>query len=253
MEANYKKEMGKNVMVIEAQNRCWSDYETQMFSYNCIRGLLRFYVLIEDGEVSFVYDVSDMETVSSHIKRKGMTRQEFGLFVIGMKRAIRGIEDYMLNESALILSPDYVFVDYECRKFRFCYVPGLKPSESGNFRDMIGTMISLIIKKEGMVSPWISSLASQLESEGFTLKDMELDGLRINIPKKCEDEPKAEENFSGEDAMSRRLKISRRMDTGESREKRRAGDRRRRREERREAGGFARRGFSRREYADIFD
>ena len=182
MEVTYNIEKNKRTMTIGAEERKWSEYETMMFDYNCIKGLLKFYVLVQDGKISFVYDISGMETVRDYIERNGMTRQEFGLFVIGMRRALRGVEDYMLNEKALILSPDYIFVDKDCRKFKFCYVPGSGCSENGGFREMIKEVLAMIIQKEGMVSPWIASLAGSLEKEGFKVTDMELDGLRINIP-----------------------------------------------------------------------
>ena len=254
MEVKYNIERNKRTMIIGAEERRWSEYETQMFNYNCIRGLLKFYVLVQDGKISFVYDISGMEPVSEHIRKHGMTRQEFGLFVIGMRRALRGVEDYMLNEKALVLSPDYIFVDKDCRKFKFCYVPGSGCSENGGFRDMIKQVLALIIKKDGMVSPWISSLATTLEKEGFKVTDMELDGLRINIPVKTETDIEPEDMDDAEvsrlGARRLRLRSERRVDSRE-----RSGRMHMRKENRvsRAAERGIRMGFRSERYADIFD
>ncbi len=216
MEVSYKKEMDKNTMIIKVDGKNWSDYETEMFYYNSIRTFLSFYVLVEDGQISFIYDTTEMESISDHIKRSGMSQREFGLFIISIRRALRGVETYMLNEKSVVFDPNYVFVDKSCRKFKFCYLPGAGNNDNGNFKDKIKSTVGQIVKKDKVISPWVANLSKRLEGDGFDLLEvpplsmLESESQFFEPPKEKKDgEEFFEENSSDKKKKVFRFKLKR--------------------------------------------
>ena len=183
MEVSYKKEMDKNTMIIKVCGKNWSDYETEMFYYNSIRTFLSFYVLVEDGQISFIYDTTEMESISDHIKRSGMSQREFGLFIISIRRALRGVETYMLNEKSVVFDPNYVFVDKSCRKFKFCYLPGAGNNDNGNFKDMIKSTVYAV--SDNNAKPIYTGSLFDISDKTFRI--IAIDGYRMAIRKESVD------------------------------------------------------------------
>lgn len=124
MEIEYKRELEKSYMIIHREKNDWEDFEIQMFLNNRIEGMVPFFLLIEDGKTGFVYDITGKQSLDIYIRRRGLKEATYEKLLCSLNRVHHSIEDYLLNENALLLTEEMIFVDNSGENFSYCYLPG---------------------------------------------------------------------------------------------------------------------------------
>ncbi|SDB01745.1 DUF6382 domain-containing protein [Eubacterium oxidoreducens] len=126
MEIRYQRDLNKSYMVIQRDGIDWEEFELRMMQQNRIPGLLEVFQMVQDQKLSFLYDISGMQSLDVYLNRNEVSRQLLEKLIFSLKQMCYRLEDYLLNEDDLVLSEETVFIKGE--ELRFVYLPG---SEQG--------------------------------------------------------------------------------------------------------------------------
>lgn len=143
MKVSYKREMRHNYMILEALEEGPESYEIKMLTENTIEGLLRFRVKQEEQGKYYYYEITSKQPLSRLLEFKEIRKEELSKLILGVGVALDHMEDHLLQESDLLLEPEYIYIEPESYKVWLCYVPGYH----GDLPAAMGKLLQFLLKK----------------------------------------------------------------------------------------------------------
>lgn len=143
MKVSYRREMKHNFMIIIPEEIVWRSYECQMMEENVIDGLLRFQTHQSDGEMLFYYEITSRQPLGRLLENRTISGEEIRRLIIGISNILDEIERFLLDESSILLEPDYIYVEPDSFRIWLCLVPGLKT----DFPEAYGDLLEYILGK----------------------------------------------------------------------------------------------------------
>ena len=119
MKTYYKNNLKQTQLILEEEGQEAIEYEILMLRDNEVPGLLKTEVRYLDNKNQYFYDISGKVSLKTLYERANMCYQDMKGLVLGLLDTMRNIHGYMLDESSLLLDPEYIFTDKE--KYYFCY------------------------------------------------------------------------------------------------------------------------------------
>ncbi len=120
MHAEYKKEMGKSYLFLEA-GQTEEEFSTQMLLENQIQGLLGFEKRSFNGEIQFFYDITGKHSLESHVREELLQEKEVRRLLQCLYCVIEELHSYFLDAGGLLMESEYIYEDD--KGFSFCYYP----------------------------------------------------------------------------------------------------------------------------------
>lgn len=143
MKVSYKREMRHNYMILEALEEGPESYEIKMLTENAIEGLLRFRVKQEEQGKYYYYEITSKQPLSRLLEFKEIRMEELSKLILGVGVALDHMEDHLLQESDLLLEPEYIYIEPESYKVWLCYVPGYH----GDLPAAMGKLLQFLLQK----------------------------------------------------------------------------------------------------------
>ena len=140
---NYKREMRHNYLILEAMEDNPESFEVRMLAGNVIEGLLRFRLKQEDRNRYYYYEITSKQPLSRLLEFREIRRDELRQLIFGIGEALGWIENYLLQESHVLLEPEYIYIEPETFHVWLCYVPGYP----GDFPAAMGRLLHYLLKK----------------------------------------------------------------------------------------------------------
>ena len=158
MEAIYKRHLNQSYMILKAGDSLREFHELEILSYNCVPGLLESETTVSDGQLQFWYDITGKQTLADYLSRRQVDGQLLGQLIEALGEVCSRLEDYLLEEAGLLLSPDYLYLDFDRRHIKFVYLPGAKEDIQAAFQ----ALMEKILQKLDHGDKWAVTVAYEL-------------------------------------------------------------------------------------------
>ncbi|WP_026526281.1 DUF6382 domain-containing protein [Butyrivibrio sp. VCD2006] len=123
MDIQYYKDAKHNYLILEADVNDENLYQYRMLENNRIDGLLPFSLRNMDECYYLYYEIDSRQSIRNRYDRKKIPYEKLVNFLSDLVETAKNLEDYLLDVSHLLLSPDTVYEDFSTGKFYFIYDP----------------------------------------------------------------------------------------------------------------------------------
>lgn len=135
--------MKHNYLILDPEDLEWDGYECRMLAANAIEGVLRFQIRQVDESIYFYYEITSRQPLSRMLDGRSLRAEELRSLVVGIARVVDRMEQYLLRESSVMLSPEYLYVDPENFRVWLCLVPGIQ----SNFPEDYAKLLEYLLGK----------------------------------------------------------------------------------------------------------
>ena len=118
MQAEYRREIDGNYLVVQVQEGQPEDYTLQMLSYNQPESFLHLKTSELNGHPVLMYEVTSMQPVGRIFERSGVGKEQMELMLNGLTLVLEDARKYLLSPSDLVLDPDHIYYDPGRKKIR---------------------------------------------------------------------------------------------------------------------------------------
>lgn len=140
MKMEYKRTWNQSLMILK-EIESYEGYETKMLEYNKIDGLLPMEQLIEDGQISYSYNITGKKALDYFLEQKNVEAELLKNLLCRCIHVCREIEKYLLNENHLLMELNTIFIDNETEEIYFCYQPGKTGFVKDSFRGLLEVLL----------------------------------------------------------------------------------------------------------------
>lgn len=126
MKISYRREMKHNYLILDSEDLEWDGYECRMLVANSIEGILRFQLRQIDEKIYFYYEITSKQPLARILEGRTIRAGELRSFIIGIAQVVDRMEKYLLKESSVMLTPEYLYIEPENFRVWFCLIPGIQ-------------------------------------------------------------------------------------------------------------------------------
>lgn len=124
LEAKYYKDLSHNYLILKSTDAAeGSRYQNKMLTGNRIRNLLSCSIRNINNEIFFYYEISSLQSIGSLYKKGGMSYKQLFNFFEYLYEASKQVKEYLLQDSYILLAPEYIYANPEGEKYYFVYFP----------------------------------------------------------------------------------------------------------------------------------
>ena len=123
INASYYKDYRHNYLIMEGKDVMTDPYQRRMITGNRIEGLLSCSERHVNGEVFLYYEITSKQNLCSLYENRRITLKQLRNFFVQLKTVGERISGFLLDESNLILNPEYIYADVETEELSFLYDP----------------------------------------------------------------------------------------------------------------------------------
>lgn len=124
VEAEFKKDMYGNYMVIKAQEGQELTYSLKMLLNNKIKGILNLDIHVADNKMEFQYDITSKQTIIAYVEHNQLGFEQLKTILMGIFFSIEQGKEFLLRENDFILTPEYIFIQSPNLEVDLCYFVG---------------------------------------------------------------------------------------------------------------------------------
>lgn len=132
LEAKFFKDYRHNYLILKCVDSGEGDsYRRNMLASNKIGRLLKCSIRNINGEAYFYYDISSKVTLENFYRNKKMTYEELKEFFEQIDMIYRNLGEYFMEETGLLIRPEYIYYDITSGKYFGLYYPcGVESNET---------------------------------------------------------------------------------------------------------------------------
>lgn len=123
INASYYKDYRHNYLIMEGKNQRTELYQCRMITDNQIEGLLPCKERHVNGDVFLYYEITSRQNLLSLFEGRKLTMKQLKNVFIHLKMVQERLSKFLLNESNLVLLPEYIYSDVETENLYFLYYP----------------------------------------------------------------------------------------------------------------------------------
>ncbi len=109
--AMHKKTLDHNYLIFHMPDECGPDYQLNMISTNDISGLLPIQPHNDEEGAWLYYDHSSLQPLSRMFESRKINEDQIRLLIGRILDIYKNLENYLLDDSHIVLCPDYLYVD----------------------------------------------------------------------------------------------------------------------------------------------
>ncbi len=173
IRVEFKREMNRNYMVAIPEGRQEAGYAIRMLSENPIPGFLPFQEKKINGDVRYYYDITSKQPLERILEYRGLTGEELKHLVSDLVFSLRQMERFLLDESQVMLKPEYIYVEPDIFKCFFCLLPGKKSDFPNILRDFSQYLLDHVNHEDGRAVILAFSIFKECRKENFGMEDIE--------------------------------------------------------------------------------
>lgn len=173
IKMEFKREMNRNYMVAIPEERQKAGYAIRMLSENPIPGVLPFQEKKINGDVRYYYDITSKQPLERILEFRNLTGDELKHLVSDLVFSLRQMERFLLDESQVILKPEYIYVEPDRFKCFFCLLPGKKGDFPNTLRDFSQYLLDHVNHEDGSAVILAFSIFKECKKENFGMEDIE--------------------------------------------------------------------------------
>lgn len=124
IKGNFVRKRNESFLDLENMGREESDYKEMMLKYNKSENILAPQGIYENGKNLYRYSVSGLKSMELVFRTMSITKPRLEMILFSLVKALKDCPELLLDESDLVLSPEYVFMDIGSYSTFFVYLPG---------------------------------------------------------------------------------------------------------------------------------
>ncbi|MGN0362103.1 MAG: DUF6382 domain-containing protein [Bilifractor sp.] len=113
-----------------------NSYTIRMLTDNRIPGFLDCKIREVDTEMKFLYDVTSLQSLEDMLVTEKVSGKFLELLYASLIRAIKNLEEFLLDEQGILLSPELIFMNAERTSLFFIYYPDQDHTFSEQLRSL---------------------------------------------------------------------------------------------------------------------
>lgn len=164
--------MNRNYMVLRPETGRGEEYAVRMLTENQIPGFLPFQEKQVDGERWFYYDITSRQPLERILEYRNMSGRELERLAADLLFSLRQAERYLLDEKAIALIPEMIYIDPDSFQCSFCLVPGRDWDFSQSFRDLSQYLLDHVSHKDGEAVILAFAIFRESRKENFGLEEI---------------------------------------------------------------------------------
>ena len=115
-----------------------SKFQLRMLSENNISNLLKFSFKVFDNKIDYLFDTTQKVSIKEYVEQENIVYSFIFQFLQSLLMAVVSIDEFLLDESCILLNEDCIFVDPNKESFYFCYIPYVKNDLKESLKSLIG-------------------------------------------------------------------------------------------------------------------
>lgn len=148
MEVTYIKKLNASYLEISGMDEDVDICGERMLLGNRIYGLLPMNTAGINENRIYQYDITGRQALDVLLEHKQIDEHMLVGLLAGICGIAERLENYLLLENRLLLSPEFIFRDYETGEFWFCYYPGNMSETEYTFQRLTEYLLTKIDHKE---------------------------------------------------------------------------------------------------------
>lgn len=193
MEVTYIRKINASYLQIAEVEREIDNCAEQMQLRNQIYGLLPMNVVEVDEKRIYQYNITGRQALDVLLEHKLIDENILVSLLAAISGVAERLENYLLIQNGLLLTPEYIFRDYETGEFWFCYYPGKLPENEYTFQRFTEYLLTKIDHKEERVVRLAYQIYEEALKEGYSLVGMR---NKLSFSREEEDLPEKEVDIS---------------------------------------------------------
>lgn len=141
---SYKRDFNKSFLIFDLE---WikgdSFFQIKMITENKIKGLVPCQISTYNGQAQIQYDITGKQTLACIFEKKRMEREDLEMILFGIRNAFFNMQEYLLDENCILLSPELIYVDLTKKDIYLCFYP----FEQGDIRKKMGEFAEYLLEK----------------------------------------------------------------------------------------------------------
>lgn len=172
---SYTSGIGISHMVVSCHSEpAIDDFDIQMLKSNPIPCLLKFDMQMLNGQTSFLYDISGMQSFEKLFEIRKLTFEDLKNFILALKKLSEALSEYLLSEDRVIFLEKCIFTGYGRDRYYFCYYPQDLPGSGqlkGSLPDLFNDFLSHIDYNDKKLVDLAFGLTRLCQSGSFSFAD----------------------------------------------------------------------------------
>ena len=184
MNIDYVREMGSNYMVLSTDPESES-YEYRIVSENHIEGLLPMNKSVVNGSATYYYSTNGYASMEKLYAIRSIDYDVLRSVLSGIADTADRLEEYLLDMSRVLLSPETVYIKRDSGETALCLYPDAESDTNAGMRKLAAFFMRKIDHTDERSVKAVCGLMEFAEEEGF-----DVDALRkICGQAECDDVP----------------------------------------------------------------
>lgn len=160
MEAKYFKDYKYNYLILKCEEtEAEGGYQQKMLASNKIDRILKCSVRNINGSAYYYYDISSKVTLENLYQGRKMSYAQVKDFLEQMDCIYGNLTKYFMEESGLLVQPEYIYYDISSQKYYGLYYPRIMKNREMPIRD------------ENLYEPLMDFLLNHIDTENQKLVD----------------------------------------------------------------------------------
>ena len=172
MNISYQREMKRNYLIVETEKRDEIPFEQNMLEQNQIDGVLHFQVRKKDTDIRFFYEITSKQPLFRLLEGQSVQAGQIRTLVRGIAYALEHMEQYLLSENCVLLTPEYLYVEPESLKVWLCLVPGLERDFPEDYSRLLEYLLGKVDHKDKESVVLAYGLYQETRKENYGMEDI---------------------------------------------------------------------------------
>ncbi len=174
LESKYYKDMNHNYLILKCREEQINDkYQLKMITENKIPSLLDCSTRFINGESFLYYEVNSLQSLKTLYEYKKINKDKAIRILTGFRGILREIQTFLLTDSRLLLSPEYIFVNWETEETYFVYYPYETGETENSIQTFMEFMIGVIDHQDEQLVDMVYGLCQLAERGRFAADELD--------------------------------------------------------------------------------
>lgn len=179
---SYEHSLRHSFMHIKNMDISLNSYETKLLKETHVPGTLKLHIDSDISGNTLSYDISGLESMEKYLESHSLCYSEISMLMESLNTLLESLEEYMISENSVALTPSSIFFDHEKEEWKFTVVPGYKNEFNSDLSDFLSYLLKHINYKDDRAVIMGYSLFQESNKEFFQMTDL-LRIVRSNMAK----------------------------------------------------------------------
>ncbi len=220
LDVKYYRDYRHNYLIIKDNGSLSANtYQRKMISENQIKGLLTCQERYINGDVLLYYEITSRQSLLSVYEDKRIGMDQLRKFFIQLKAVNDMLQKYLLDESDILMLPEYIFQNIETGEYYFLYYPD---PEEGKLSQLIEFFIDRVDNEDMEAVETVYKMADLIQKEHFVIDEV-LKWFQDDDNYRCEKDNKEENSYQVEEDVYKFYKMENESDERKENNRRKKG------------------------------